>query len=140
MKVIIRANKRVVFVIALIAALMISTGCSIDLSSIGASVQTVNQSVEENADDSESSDEYDEYDEEEEEDFDLEEDEQAIESKLNCTVWTTKTGSCYHTEGCSYLKSKAGSMTQKEAIKKGLSPCSRCITGWYYISNWADYK
>ena len=133
---IIRANIRAALVMALIAVLMISTGCSIDPSSIGASVLTTNQSVEENTDDSESSDDYDEYDEEEDEDLDMEEDEQAIEeSKLNCTVWVTKTGSFYHMEGCRYLKSKAGSMTQKEAIDKGYSPCSKCISS-YFLPNY----
>jgi hypothetical protein len=61
----------------------------------------------------------------------LESDEEEIEeSKLNSTVWLTKTGSCYHIEGCRYLKSMARSLSQKEAIDEGYSACSYCIDSY----------
>lgn len=40
-------------------------------------------------------------------------------------VHVTKSGSKYHSAGCSYLKSDI-SMTLKEAIDKGYTRCSRC--------------
>jgi len=40
-------------------------------------------------------------------------------------VYKTKTGKCYHKDGCSYLKSKIQT-TVSEAKKGGLTPCSRC--------------
>ena len=43
----------------------------------------------------------------------------------NTTVHVTKTGSCYHRAGCSYLKSDIA-ITLKDAVDKGYSPCSRC--------------
>ena len=41
------------------------------------------------------------------------------------TVYRTKTGSKYHTAGCSYLKSSIQT-TVSEAKSMGLTPCSRC--------------
>ena len=41
------------------------------------------------------------------------------------TVHTTKTGAKYHSAGCSYLKSDIP-MDLGDAVKKGLTPCSRC--------------
>lgn len=61
----------------------------------------------------------------------MEQEQAEEESKLNATVWLTKSGKCYHVEGCSYLKSKARSMTQKQAIDEGIEPCSRCITSFW---------
>ena len=63
-----------------------------------------------------------------------------LESKLNIEVWYTNTGDYYHLYGCRYLKSKNGPITQREAIKMGKGPCSECITGWYYIPNWTQYR
>lgn len=40
-------------------------------------------------------------------------------------VYITTTGSMYHRENCSYLKSK-NAITREEAIKQGYSACSRC--------------
>ena len=60
------------------------------------------------------------------------------EAKLNCTVWITKTGDCYHLEGCHYLRSKYESMTQEEAINRGYSACSECISAYWrpkYLTN-----
>ena len=53
------------------------------------------------------------------------------ESKLNCTVWLTKTGDCYHIEGCRFLRSKYESLTQREAIERGYAACSECITSYW---------
>ena len=41
-------------------------------------------------------------------------------------VYRTKTGSCYHTEGCSYLKKSSIKITLQGAVNSGLTPCSRC--------------
>ena len=40
-------------------------------------------------------------------------------------VHCTETGDCYHSAGCSYLKSDIP-LTLEEAVKMGLRPCSRC--------------
>lgn len=40
-------------------------------------------------------------------------------------VYVTDTGTKYHREGCTYLKSK-NKMTIQEAERKGYKPCSRC--------------
>lgn len=40
-------------------------------------------------------------------------------------VYVTNTGSMYHREGCSYLKSK-NPITKEKAIAQGYEPCSRC--------------
>lgn len=63
-----------------------------------------------------------------------------LESKLNIEVWYTNTGDAYHLYGCRHLKTKNGPITQREAIKRGLGPCSDCIDGWCYIPNWTDYR
>ena len=63
-----------------------------------------------------------------------------LESKLNVEVWYTNTGDAYHLEGCPHLRSKNGPITQREAIKRGLGPCGKCIIGWYYIPNWTQYR
>lgn len=58
------------------------------------------------------------------------------QSKLNLIVWRTKTGDCYHMEWCPYLRSRAGSMTQKQAIDRGLKPCDKCIKGYDLPDYW----
>lgn len=63
-----------------------------------------------------------------------------LESKLNVEVWYTDSGDAYHLYNCNYLKSENGPITQREAIKRRLGPCSKCITGWYYIPNWIQYR
>lgn len=63
-----------------------------------------------------------------------------IERKLNIAVWYTNTGDCYHLEGCRYLRSMKGPITQREAIKQRLGPCSECIDAWAYIQDWTQYR
>lgn len=40
-------------------------------------------------------------------------------------VYITRTGECYHNDGCSYLKSKI-EISLSEAVSAGYRPCSRC--------------
>lgn len=42
------------------------------------------------------------------------------------TVYSTKTGTKYHTGSCSYLSSSKIPISLTDAIKKGLTPCSKC--------------
>jgi hypothetical protein len=42
------------------------------------------------------------------------------------TVYITKSGTKYHTEGCRYLSSSKYSIELTEAIQKGYGPCSVC--------------
>lgn len=44
-------------------------------------------------------------------------------------VYLTKTGDCYHNDGCSYLKKSKIQTTLAEAVKKGKKPCSKCKPG-----------
>lgn len=46
--------------------------------------------------------------------------------KHSVTVYGTKSGSKYHSAGCSYLKKSSIPMSLDEARRKGLTPCSRC--------------
>lgn len=41
-------------------------------------------------------------------------------------VYITKTGSKFHTLGCSYLRSSSYEISLSDAIKRGYDPCSRC--------------
>jgi len=43
----------------------------------------------------------------------------------NVTVYVTRTGTKYHTASCRYAK-KASPMALKDAVARGLSPCSIC--------------
>lgn len=54
---------------------------------------------------------------------------QAPSSKVQTTVYGTKTGHKYHRAGCRFLKKSKISMTLAEAKKKGLTPCSVCNPG-----------
>jgi hypothetical protein len=45
--------------------------------------------------------------------------------KKDYTVYVTKTGSKYHLDGCSYLRSKIKT-TKDQAVKDGYTACSRC--------------
>lgn len=45
------------------------------------------------------------------------------------TVYLTKTGDCYHAEGCSSLRKSKIETTLKNAVDKGYSPCSKCKPG-----------
>jgi len=49
----------------------------------------------------------------------------SINAYADETVYITKTGECYHIEGCSYLKSSIP-ISLEDAISKGYRPCSRC--------------
>jgi hypothetical protein len=49
----------------------------------------------------------------------------SIDVKADYTVYVTKTGECYHIEGCSYLKSSIP-ISLEDAISRGYRPCSRC--------------
>ena len=42
------------------------------------------------------------------------------------TVYSTKTGTKYHTGSCSYLSSSKIPISLTDAVKKGLTPCSKC--------------
>lgn len=42
------------------------------------------------------------------------------------TVYVTKTGKKFHTEGCQYLSKSAYSMTYADALAAGYEPCNRC--------------
>lgn len=41
-------------------------------------------------------------------------------------VYRTNTGECYHRHGCSYLRRSCIEITLREAVERGLRPCSRC--------------
>ena len=41
-------------------------------------------------------------------------------------VYRTRTGECYHTGSCSYLRSSKIEITLADAVSRGLRPCSRC--------------
>ncbi len=44
-------------------------------------------------------------------------------------VYLTKTGDCYHVDGCSCLRKSKIETTLKNAVDKGYSPCSKCKPG-----------
>ena len=51
-----------------------------------------------------------------------------IEKKEN-VVYATKRGKKYHKEGCPFIRNRETiSMSESEAIEKGLKPCARCFT------------
>ena len=56
--------------------------------------------------------------------------ESATETTANdagtCEVYKTKTGSCYHMDGCSSLSKSKIPITLAEAKAEGLTPCSKC--------------
>ena len=41
-------------------------------------------------------------------------------------VYRTRTGECYHTGSCAYLRSSKIEITLADAVARGLRPCSRC--------------
>lgn len=47
-------------------------------------------------------------------------------SNANMTVYITKSGEKYHLAGCRYLSKSCIKTTLKEAVNKGLDPCSVC--------------
>ncbi len=47
----------------------------------------------------------------------------------NATVYITKTGSCYHVNGCRHLSRSKIETTLSNALAKGLTPCSNCHPG-----------
>lgn len=44
-------------------------------------------------------------------------------------VYITKTGECYHSDGCSSLRKSKIATTLKSAVDKGYRPCSKCHPG-----------
>ena len=42
------------------------------------------------------------------------------------TVYLTKTGNCYHADGCSHLRKSKIETTLQTAVNKGMKPCSDC--------------
>ncbi len=44
----------------------------------------------------------------------------------NTTVYITRTGSKYHSSGCSYLKKSKIQTTLAQAVSSGYTPCSKC--------------
>ena len=139
----IKRIKRILVFVALLVMVLLITGCGSDIN-LGASMSGFSEPEETLPvdDEGEESADMEEYDYENSEDFaekvddkelvelESDEEEEIEESKLNSTVWLTKTGSCYHIEGCRYLKSMARSLTQKEAIDEGYSACSYCIDSY----------
>ena len=132
-----KSMRSILLIAVIICALAFFSGCGIDTSSLGASASSMNEPketvTEEPVDEAEEEYEDDEMTDEEEQ-ADLEQEEE--ESNLELTVWLTKTGKCYHIEGCKYLKSKARSLTQKEAIDEGYSACSKCISARWLPKNY----
>lgn len=51
---------------------------------------------------------------------------QQQEERKAVTVYITKTGTKYHSEGCSYLSKSKISISLQDAKRKGLGPCSKC--------------
>jgi len=47
-------------------------------------------------------------------------------STNDTTVYITKTGSKYHSSGCSYLRKSSIPISLKDAKGRGLTPCSKC--------------
>ena len=45
------------------------------------------------------------------------------------TVYITKTGSCYHVDGCSSLRRSKMATSLSDAVARGYSPCSKCHPG-----------
>jgi outer membrane biosynthesis protein TonB len=41
-------------------------------------------------------------------------------------VYKTNSGKKYHSAGCRYLSKSSMAITKSEAIKEGLTPCSKC--------------
>ena len=50
----------------------------------------------------------------------------AVEDKKEVTVYITRTGACYHREGCSSLRKSKIPISKKKAIDRGYRPCKRC--------------
>lgn len=42
------------------------------------------------------------------------------------TVYTTKTGECYHLDGCNSLRKSKYATTLSSAVKSGYRPCNKC--------------
>lgn len=49
----------------------------------------------------------------------------STDTSSSYTVYITNTGSKYHRDGCSYLKSKTA-IDKNDAIAQGYTPCSKC--------------
>ena len=44
----------------------------------------------------------------------------------SATVYLTKTGDCYHIDGCTFLSRSKIPTTLQSAVSRGFSPCSKC--------------
>lgn len=53
----------------------------------------------------------------------------ALAASGDSVVYITKTGECYHLDGCSYLRRSKIQTTLQSAVDKGYSPCSKCNPG-----------
>ena len=51
---------------------------------------------------------------------------EAYAASGSTTVYTTNTGKCYHSDGCSSLSKSKNKTTLEKAVAKGLTPCSKC--------------
>lgn len=50
----------------------------------------------------------------------------ARQDPATITVYVTKTGEKYHRDGCRYLSRSRIAITLKDAVARGLGPCSIC--------------
>lgn len=50
-----------------------------------------------------------------------------VKKGIPSTVYVTKTGDKYHVDGCSSLSRSKIAISYKDAVKKGYTPCSKCI-------------
>lgn len=48
------------------------------------------------------------------------------EESISYTVYKTRTGSKYHSDGCQYLRQSSIAISVDDAQDEGLSPCSVC--------------
>lgn len=126
----------VILILQITLAVLLLSGCGIDTSSVAGSMNQVTETQNEESVEAEDASEVSSDTQELPEKIDIEafddEETEALEESndditSNYTVYVTKTGDKYHLEGCSYLKSIGGIMTEEEARRAGYEPCSRCI-------------
>lgn len=53
----------------------------------------------------------------------------ALAASGDTIVYVTKTGECYHADGCSCLRKSKIETTLQEAVDDGYRPCSKCKPG-----------
>jgi len=49
-----------------------------------------------------------------------------IQQAPSITVYATKTGECYHQQGCTSLRKSKIPLALDQAVARGLRPCSNC--------------